>query len=167
MNMGTSSGLLLESCCLICSNTVHFLCSFMDYRNSRWSGNVMLVWVSCFSEPRVHHEMILLVCGHYAGAPGTFFSVCSMICSVGHPAVSIQTLLCTHSFSLLCPAFVDTAPQRMATRTCPGRVAAFSVAEKVFPFSPPLIVLKLECGQGIATCTAPVSGAPIRPFIEM
>ena len=141
---------------------------FLCYAGSRYSHsntNAMLVWISCFIGPWLLHKMILLVfdsvCALW-GVPETFFSVRSAICSVGHPAVSIQTLLRSHSFSPLCTSFVDLAPQKMCTRTCPGRVGAFSTAEKVFPFSLPLIISKLGCGQGIATCATPHSlGAPV------
>ena len=131
---------------------------FLYYPGSRYTRsfritNVMLVWTSCFSGPWLFGKMILLVftslCALW-GAPATFFYVRSAICSVGHPAVSIQTPLCSHSFSLLCTSFVDLGLQKMCTRTCPGRVGAFSTAEKVFPFSLPLIIS--ERGRGARDC---------------
>lgn len=106
-------------------------------------------------------------CALCGGVPETFFSVRSAICSVGRPAVSIQSPLRSHSFSLLCTSFVDLGPQKTGTRTCPRRVGAFSTAEQVFPFSSPLIISKLGCRQGIATCTTPLSQGPQSPLWEL
>lgn len=127
----------------------------------------MFVWISLFLLLLLFHGMILLVFSSVwalCRGPTAFFfpSVHWAICSVGHPVVTIQSLLCSHLFSPLCTSFMELVPQKMCTRTCPRRGDAFSPADKVFPLSLPLIIFKWGT-QTRAVCTVGsfITGAPL------